>query len=473
MADNYGFLKIKRQAFSLRPVCERIKDYKEVVIINDESHTVKQALRCMDCGTPFCNWGCPIGNYIPEWNAHANRERWEGAFKLLNETNVLPEITGRVCPALCEYACVLGINDDPVTIRDNELAIIEKAFKEGYIKPIKDIKRTGKKIAVIGSGPAGLSAAAILNYYGHIVTVFEKDNSCGGFLRYGIPDFKLEKSVIERRLNIFKQEGIKFKTGVNVGKDLTGEKLLNDFDVIVLATGYRKPRDLNIKGRELKGIYQAIDYLTQTNKKVAGENIGENIIDAKDKNVVVIGGGDTGADCVGTALRQGAKCVVQIEIMPEPPAKRPPEQPWPLYPFISKKSSSHEEGKVERIWSVMTKEFIGANNNLTAIKCSRCEFIKTPKPEFKEIYNSDFEIQADLVILAMGFIDAGNDDLLNSLNVKKTERGTIVRNEKNQTTNEKVFVAGDAARGPSLVVWAIKEGMETAKSINEYLKNYR
>lgn len=467
MADNFGFLKVKRNAFSLRPVCERIKDHKEVAILHPEEKTIEQASRCMSCGTAYCNWGCPVGNYIPEWNDHVHRKRWEGAYKLLSATNVLPEITGRVCPALCEYACVLGINDEPVTIRDNELSIIEKAYKEGYVKPLNKIKKIGKKVAIIGSGPSGISSAILLNYYGFNVVVFEKDNNMGGFLRYGIPDFKLEKWVIERKIDVLKKEGIEFRTGINVGKDYPAEKLLKEFDIIVLAIGYRIPRDLKIKGRELKGIYQAIDYLTQVNKRISKEKFDEEIIDAKNKNVVVIGGGDTGADCVGTAIRQGAKCVIQIEIMPEPPRTRPADQPWPKYPFIFKKSSSHEEGNVERKWSILTKEFAGENGFIKKIKCARCEFIKTPKPEFKEIPGTDFEIPADMVILSMGFINAGNDELLYGLNVKKNEKGSIIRDEKFRTTNEKVFAVGDAGRGPSLVVWAIKEGMDVAKYIKK------
>jgi glutamate synthase (NADPH/NADH) small chain len=470
MGDNYGFLKIKRETFKIRPVCERIKDYNEVVVLQTEEHTKEQALRCMNCGTPFCNWGCPLGNYIPEWNDHANRGKWEGAFKLLNATNVLPEITGRVCPAPCEYACVLGINDNPVTIRENELAIIEKAYKEGYIKPIKNIKRTGKKVAVIGSGPSGLSAAVFLNYSGHYVTVFERDEKVGGFLRYGIPDFKLDKKVIDRRINLFIEEGIKFKTNTNIGVDYPVSQLLNEYDAIILAIGCRQKRDLNIPGRNLSGIYQAVDYLIQANKIVSGEKIEGEIISAKDKNVVVIGGGDTGADCVGVANRQGAKCVVQIEIMPEPPKKRTDDFPWPKYPFIYKTSTSHEEGKVERKWSIMTKEFIGENGKIKKIKCARCEFIKSPKPEFKEIKGTEFELPADLVILSMGFTGP-EKQLIDNLDLKLDNRGNIARDENYLTSTNKVFAIGDAARGPSLIVWAIAEGRKVAFSVNDYLLN--
>ncbi len=469
MVDNFGFLKTKRETFSYRPVCERIKDYKSVTLLHPEEKTQEQSSRCMNCGTAFCNWGCPIGNYIPEWNDHVHRGRWEGAFKLLHSTNPLPEITGRVCPALCEYSCVLGINDAPVTIRDNELAIIEKAFKEGYIKPEKYIKRTDKKVAVIGSGPAGLSAAYYLNYFGHNVTVFERDGKIGGFLRYGIPDFKLEKNIIDRRINIMMEEGIKFITNTEAGKDYSAEKLLYEFDAVVIATGCRVPRDINIPGRKLNGIYQAIDYLIQSNKRVSGEKIESELIDAAGKNVVVIGGGDTGADCVGTAIRQKAKCVVQIEIMPEPPKNRPLNQPWPYYPFVFKVSSSHEEGKVERKWSIITKEFIGKDGKISKIKCARCEFIKNPAPQFKEIPGTDFEINADMVILSMGFAGVEKNALMEKYGLKTDARGNIQRDNNYRTTNEKVFIAGDAGRGPSLVVWAISEGRNAAVKVNEFL----
>ncbi|MCX8093474.1 MAG: glutamate synthase subunit beta [Candidatus Goldbacteria bacterium] len=469
MADNFGFLKTKRETFSYRPVCERIKDYNSIVILHPEEKTQEQSSRCMNCGTAFCNWGCPIGNYIPEWNDHVHRGRWEGAFLLLNATNPLPEVTGRVCPALCEYACVLGINDSPVTIRDNELAIIEKAFKEGYIKPLTNIKRTDKKVAVVGSGPAGLSAAYYLNYYGHNVTVFERDEKVGGFLRYGIPDFKLEKYIIDRRINLMTKEGIKFITKVAVGKDYPVTKLLSEFDAIVVAIGCRVPRDLNIPGRELKGIYQAVDYLTQTNKRVSGEKIDGEIIDAAGKKVVVIGGGDTGADCVGTAIRQEAKCVVQIEIMPQPPKDRPSDQPWPYYPFVFRKSTSHEEAEVERKWSIITKEFIGKDGKVNKIKCAKCDFIKNPKPEFKEISGTYFEINADMVILSMGFTSVEKNELIENLGLALDNRGNIKRDSSYKTSNEKVFVAGDAGRGPSLIVWAIAEGKNVAKEINKFL----
>lgn len=472
MGNPHGFLKIKRESSQYRPVCERVKDYSEVTILRDEEKVSEQASRCMDCSTDFCNWGCPLGNYIPEWNDHAYRKRWEGAYRLLSATNILPEVTGRVCPAPCEYSCVLGINDHPVTIRENEASIIEKAFNEGYVKPKRGIKRSGKKVAVIGSGPAGMSAAAFLNYAGHAVTVFEKDDRLGGFMRYGIPDFKLEKSVLDRRIAVLKDEGVSFKTGVNAGIDVHASEMLADYDAICVATGCRVPRDLQAKGRKLSGIYQAVDYLEQSNRRVAGDVIKGEIIDAKGKKVVVIGGGDTGADCVGTANRQGAKCVVQIEVLPEPPKERPADQPWPKYPFIFKTSTSHEEG-AERKWAVLTKEFIGENGAVKKIACCQVEFVKeegSPRPVMKEIEGSDFEIEADMVVLAMGFTNPVKEGLLHLLGVAFDQRGMVVRDPiTGKTSVPKVYSAGDVSRGPSLIVWALAEGKKTAEGIDQFL----
>ncbi|MEI7640660.1 MAG: glutamate synthase subunit beta [bacterium] len=475
MGDPRGFLKFKRITFAYRPVCERIKDYNEVATLHTEDKTKQQASRCMDCGTPFCNWGCPLGNYIPEWNDKIYRGQWQEAFVLLNETANLPEITGRVCPAPCETACVLGINDSAVTVKDNELAIIEKAFKEGYIKPNIPVVRTGKKVAVIGSGPAGMTAAAQLNKAGHAVTLFEKDDQIGGFTRYGIPDFKLDKSIIERRRKIWEAEGINIKTAVNVGgADFPADKLLKDFDAVCISIGCRVARDMNIPGRQLSGIYQAMQYLEQSNRRVAGEKIpADKVIDAKGKNVLVIGGGDTGADCVGTANRQGAKCVTQIEIMPRASKNRPVDQPWPKYPFVFKISSSHEEG-VERQWEIATKEFVGENGQVKIVKCSRVLWEKVlgqPRLVMKEAQGSDFEIDADLVVMAMGFTNPPKNGLLEDLKVALDDRGNVVRDaETGATSVSKVFSAGDVSRGPSLVVWAIMEGRKAAEGINEFLK---
>ncbi len=416
MGDPKGFLKVKRRSQEYRPVCERVRDFCDVSLLPKDERSQEQASRCMDCGTPFCHWGCPIGNYIPEWNDLTFRGRWERAYELLDATNSLSEITGRLCPAPCEYACVLSINDDPVTIRENELAIIEYAFEKGLIKPQPPKKRTNKRVAVIGSGPSGLSCAAQLNKAGHNVVVFERDDKIGGILRYGIPDFKLEKWVIDRRLKILEEEGIKFRTGINVGIDFSVSKLLKEFDAVCLAGGSRVPRNLNIEGRELKGIYFAMDYLTQANRRVQGEKDkvihksrgGLNLpyIDAKGKRVLIIGGGDTGADCVGTAHRQGASCVVQIELLPQPPQCRTEDEPWPRYPMLLKTSTSHEEGG-ERFWSILTKKFVGEEGRVKRLSCVRVEFSKVDEklcPVMREIPGSEFEIEANLAILAMGFL---------------------------------------------------------------------
>jgi len=468
MGDQTGFLKYPRKGFSYRPVCDRVKDFAPVMQIQPIEHTKEQTARCMDCGTPFCNWACPLGNYIPEWNDNMFRGRFNAAFELLDATNTFPEITGRVCPAPCEYACVLGINDFPVTIRENELATIEKAFEQGLIKPQPPQARTGKKVAVVGSGPAGLSAAATLNRLGHSVTVFEKDDKIGGILRYGIPDFKLEKTIIDRRAKIWEAEGVVFKAGV----DITADKLKNDFDAVCLATGCRSPRDLKIEGRELKGIHFAMDYLIQSNKRVSGQKFSSNeLIDAKGKSVLVIGGGDTGADCVGTAHRQGAKCVTQVEILPEPPKERPKGQEWPKYPMVLKVSSSHEEGG-ERKWAITTKKFTGKSGTVTKAVCARVDFVKEPgqaRPVMKEVAGSEFDIEADLVVLAMGFTNPEKQGLLSDLKVKCDDRGNVSRNTDLMTSIDGIFSAGDISRGPSLIVWALAEGIKAAGSIDKYL----
>jgi glutamate synthase (NADPH/NADH) small chain len=459
MGDVRGFLKFKRKEPEYRPACDRVKDYKDVAVTRSERDSREQTSRCMDCGTPFCNWGCPVGNYIPEWNDLVFNGHWDRAFELLDATNSLPEITGRICPAPCEYACVLGINDDPVTIRENELAIIESAFKKGIIKPKPPVKRTGKRVAVVGSGPAGLSAAAQLNRAGHEVTVFEKDDRIGGIMRYGIPDFKLEKWLLDRRIDIWKKEGIKFVTGVNVGIDHHPSKLLKKFDAVCLTGGSRVPRDLKAEGRELSGIHFALEYLTQSNKRAAGYQIpAKELMDAKGRKVVVIGGGDTGADCVGTANRQGAKSVTQIELLPQPSEDRPIDQPWPKYPNILKTSTSHGEG-CERYWSVATKKFEGENGKVRKLICE-----KEGKP---------FEIEADLVILAMGFLHPERKGLIESLKLKLDERGNIKTDDMYMTSKKCVFAAGDMRRGQSLIVWAILEGMRCARSIDAYLTGKR
>ena len=472
MGDARGFLKLAREGARLREVCERIRDFKEVSRPRPERQSQEQASRCMDCGTPFCHWGCPIGNFIPEWNDCMFRGHWKEAVALLDATNNLPEITGRVCPALCEYSCVLGLNDDAVTIRENELAVIEFGFKNGLVKPKRVTGRTGKKIAVVGSGPAGLSCAAQLNRAGHSVIVFEKDEQPGGILRFGIPDFKLDKSIIDRRVGIWREEGVEFRTGVHIGVDYPADKLSDEFHAVCLAGGSRVPRDLKIEGRDLKGVHFAMDYLAQSNRRVAGVNFQKDeLIDARGKKVLVIGAGDTGADCVGTAHRQGAKCVVQIELLPQPSECRTPDAPWPVYPLLLKTTSSHEEG-AERQWQVLTKRFIGREGSLKKVSCVRVEFSETDggmcRP-MKEIPGSEFEIEADLVILAIGFLHPEHSGLLNQLKVEFDAQGNVKTGENYMTSVEKVFSAGDMRCGQSLVVRAIAEGRRCAYFMDKYL----
>ncbi len=482
MGDPKGFLKIKRQKAQCRPVCDRVKDYEEVIVFRTDSDSKEQASRCMDCGTPFCHWGCPVGNYIPEWNDLMFHGHWEKALELLSATNNFPEFTGRLCPAPCEYACVLGINEDPVTIRENELAIIEHGFKKGFIKARPPKKRTGKKAAVIGSGPAGLAAADQLNKAGHKVVVFEKDDKTGGILRYGIPDFKIDKKIIERRLKILDKEGIEFRTGINVGIDYPVSKLKKEFNAICLTGGSRQPRDLKIEGRDLKGVYFAMDYLVQSNKRTCNlSDFGsrqdgdfrsriEDFIDAKDKKVLVIGGGDTGADCVGTAHRQRAKSVVQIEVLPKPSECRPEDQPWPKYPMILKTSSSHEEGG-EREWAILTKKFTGEDGDVKKVLCVKIDFQKDALgcPVMAEIQGSEFDIEADLVILAIGFVRPEHHGLLEHLGVEFDPRGNVKTDENYMSSIRGVFSAGDMRAGQSLIVWAISEGRRAAYYIDKFL----
>lgn len=472
MGDIKGFLKVKRQPAAHRPVCERIRDFRDVAQMPAEAHSKEQASRCMDCGTPFCNWGCPVGNYIPEWNDLVFRGRWQRAFELLDAANNLPEITGRICPAPCEPACVLGINDDPVTIRENELAIIEQAFKRGLIKARAPQRRSTKKAAVVGSGPAGLACAAQLNRAGHKVTVFERDAAIGGILRFGIPDFKLEKPILDRRIKLWEKEGIIFKTGVDIGADMEAAKLMKDFDAVCLCGGSRIPRDLNIEGRNLHGIHFAMEYLIQSNLRVAGRMIPpDTAIDARGRKVVVIGGGDTGADCVGVAHRQGAACVIQIELMPQPPDCRSPDYPWPKYPMILKTSTSHEEGG-RRQWSILTRRFSGASGRVKKLVCVKVVFgagSDKTCPIMREVPGSEFEIEADLVVLALGFLHPEKKGPIAELKLDLDSRGNVKTDGRCMTSRKGVFAAGDMRRGQSLIVWAIAEGRRAAHCIDAYL----
>ncbi len=480
MGDPKGFMKIKRKVSGYRPVEERINDYSEVELQLPEEERKDQAARCMDCGIPFCHWACPVHNVMPEWQDRLFRGDWAGAWTVLEDTNPFPEFTGRVCPAPCEASCVLGANDEPVTIRQNELAVIEKAFELGLVKPLPPRRRNGKKVAVVGGGPAGLSAAYYLNRAGFAVTVFEGDKEVGGYLRYGIPDFKLDKGFIDRRVRLMAAEGVEFKTSTRIGSatyafGTTGEgttiveakKLVEDFDLVLLTIGAREARDLSAPGRENAGIVQALDFLSLQNRACAQEACedGHEPISAFGKRVVVIGGGDTGADCVGTSNRQGARKVTQIEVMPKPPEHRTGTDPWPLWPKVLKTSSSHQEG-CERLWSVSTKEFIGRDGRVEAIRASRVEWVGTNgKTSMVEVSGSDFEIGADLVLLAMGFTHVVQDGLVADLGLELDPRGNIRTAGTFHTSNPKVWSAGDARKGASLVVHAISDGRAAAEAI--------
>jgi glutamate synthase (NADPH/NADH) small chain len=476
MGKPTGFKEYNRELPKARDPKERINDYNELYLEFSDEKSQQQAARCMDCGIPFCHNGCPLGNNIPEFNDAAYQGNWELAIEILHSTNNFPEFTGRICPAPCEASCVLGINKPPVAIEHIEKTIAEKAFELGYIKPNPPKERTGKKVAVIGSGPAGLGAAAQLNKAGHWVTVFEKDDRVGGLLRYGIPDFKMEKWVIDRRIEIMEAEGVVFKTSVNVGYDITAEELDEEFDAIVMCTGAGVPRDLPIPGRELKGIHFAMEFLTQQNKRVSGDAYGaNNEIFATDKNVIVIGGGDTGSDCVGTSNRHKAKSVTQIELMSRPPKERGEEDPWPLWPMIMRTSSSHEEG-CNRDWAVLTKEFIGdEEGNLSGIKVVKIEWKVNDEGRtyFEEIAGTEEVLPCELALLAIGFIHTDPTGVIEQLKLDLDQRGNINAEEgKYQTSVPKVFAAGDARRGQSLVVWAISEGREAAREVDRYLMGH-
>jgi glutamate synthase (NADPH/NADH) small chain len=465
-----GFMKFNREMPASRDPKERIKDYKEVYKPWDKEKVKQQAARCMDCGVPFCHNGCPLGNNIPDFNEAVYAGKWEDAIRILTSTNNFPEFTGRICPAPCEASCVLSINNKPVTIEYIEKTIAEQAFEKGYIKPNPPKSRTGKRVAVVGSGPAGLAAAAQLNKAGHWVTIFERSDRIGGLLRYGIPDFKLEKNIVERRIKLMEQEGIIFRTNAHVGVNISAKHLKDEFDAIVMCGGASAPRDLPIPGRQLNGVHFAMDFLPQQNKRVSGDRIFSGEILATDKDVLVIGGGDTGSDCVGTSNRQQAKSVTQIELLSQPPSTRNDDNPWPLWPMILMTSSSHEEG-VERKWGILTKEFLGdAQGNLTGLKIVDIKWgvNSSGKMGLEEIAGTERVLPCELALLAIGFVGAETGGMVEELKLELDERGNISTKDY-MSSLPGVFAAGDIRRGQSLVVWAISEGREAARSVDTWL----
>ena len=477
-----GFMKYERETPSGRPVKERLRDQEECYAPFPEEKYKEQGARCMDCGVPFCQSesGCPLGNLIPDWNDMVYRGRYKEAVELLQKTNNFPEFTGRVCPAPCEGACVLGISEPAVTICKIEENIAEVGFEKGFIKPHKPEFRSGKKIAVVGSGPAGMACADQLNSVGHEVTVFEKEDRVGGLLMYGIPNFKLDKKIVKRRINLMQESGVIFKTGVNVGVNKSANELKTEFDAVVLCGGSQKPRDISVEGRDLEGIHFAMDFLPQQNKRNEGDTIPNEIsITAKDKNVLIIGGGDTGSDCLGTSLRQGAKNVYQFELLPEPPQERHDSNPWPQWPKVFRVSSSHEEanqreGK-DKIteYCVATKKFSGKDGKVTKIHGVKIEFgdpdPQTGRPQMREAPGSEFELEVELVLLAMGFVHPIHEGMLQELAMELDARGNVICDDNKMTSVDGVFVAGDMTRGQSLVVWAIAEGREAARSVDLHL----
>jgi glutamate synthase (NADPH/NADH) small chain len=468
-----GFMEIERRDRSYVPVPERVKFYKEFVRPLSEQDMSQQGARCMDCGIPFCQTGCPVNNIIPDWNDLVYRGHWRDASEVLHSTNNFPEFTGRVCPAPCEAACTLNINDDPVTIKSIEQAIVDKAFSEGWVEPQAPARKTGRKVAVVGSGPAGMACAQQLARAGHDVTLFEKSDRMGGLLRYGIPDFKMEKHLIDRRVEQMKAEGVTMRTGVHVGKDVSARQMLGEFDAIALTGGSEKPRDLPVPGRDLAGIHFAMEFLPQQNRRVAGGEVPDQIL-ATGRHVVVIGGGDTGSDCIGTSIRQGAASVVNFELMPMPPEQENKPLTWPYWPLKLRTSSSHEEG-AERDFAVATKAFHGEDGRVTKLTACKIEWIKDEKGgiAMKEVPGSEFTIPADLVLLAMGYVHPVHEGMIEELAVERDARGNVKAATDGAgayaTSVRKVFCAGDMRRGQSLVVWAIREGRQCAREIDAFL----
>nr|ADI22023.1 NADPH-dependent glutamate synthase beta chain and related oxidoreductases [uncultured myxobacterium HF0200_01L06] len=473
MAKPTGFLEFKREGVRYRDVEERLADWSHVQHDFTDKESRRQASRCMDCGIPFCNNGCPLGNIIPDWNELVYRGKWEDALSRLHSTNNFPEFTGMVCPAPCEAACVLGINEQPVTIKQVEWEIVRRGWDEGWIRPVPPNQRTGRSVAIVGSGPAGLSAAQQLTRAGHTVTVFEKNERIGGLLRYGIPDFKLEKSVIDRRLDQMQKEGVSFQTGVHVGVDLEPAELRRNFDAVLLCMGAEHPRDLPIEGRELDGVHFAMDFLTQQNRRTAGDPLGgvPEIL-ATGKDVIVLGGGDTGSDCVGTSHRQGAKSVTSIELLDRPPDERCETTPWPLWPRMFRSSSSHDEGG-EREYALLTKRFEGQGGRvekLVGVEVRFGEPDESGRSTFEEIPGTEFEKPAGLVLLAMGFVHPVHEGLIEGLGVERDARGNVVADlQRFETSEPGIFAAGDCRRGQSLVVWAQSEGREAARAVDSFL----
>ena len=472
MGDIQGFIKYKKYDFNKEAAESRVKHWNEFTIPLPEEELKAQGARCMDCGIPFCQSGCPISNIIPDWNDFVYKGNWKEAFNRLNRTNNFPEFTGRICPAPCENSCTLAINKDAVTIKNIEVSIIEKAFSEGWVTASPPEKRSGKKIAIVGSGPAGLACADELNKKSHSVTVYEKNEVIGGLLTLGIPNFKLDKKIVERRVDLMKAEGVEFKTNTEIGKDILLSELLEKYDAIVLSGGAEKPRDLSVEGRNLKGIYFAMDYLTQQNRANMGQTFNGSRITAEDKNVIVIGGGDTGSDCIGTANRQGAKSVTNLELLSKPPAERSDENPWPQWALVERSSTSHEEG-CEKIFGVMTKKFTGEDGNVSKLHGVELKFgerdQKTGMRPMNEVSGSEFTLDADLVLLAMGFTGPVNNKLISELDIELDARSNIKTDENRMTNIPGIFAAGDMRRGQSLVVWAINEGRESAEHVDKYI----